>query len=265
MTFKPERCGSSLASAASCGDTPGIELLDPEPAASPGDTSAGLITPEYVKSDQAALVGFVRQYMSFLKPTTLNRMIKAIQKPQNKLFNRLYPEILNIEDGSYICLSSDLWAKGKSQRQIVDAVNRQTSPAQLQELFAYFTNPLRLCDKRGREYIGPPPLERVVNRGHLVLTFEYDPDRNEREFLEHQIRWSIAGTDKRCRLESSTMLCVSSGISATLKSSGRGTSRSTFISSSTAGISLVAALPARSRFPREPSQKSRTASFCVQG
>jgi hypothetical protein len=201
MTFKPERCGSSLASAASCGDTPGIELLDPEPAASPGDTSAGLITPEYVKSDQAALVGFVRQYMSFLKPTTLNRMIKAIQKPQNKLFNRLYPEILNVRDGSYICLSNDLWAKGKSQRQIVDAVNRQTSPAQLQELFAYFTNPLRLCDKRGREYIGPPPLERVVNRGHVVLTFEYDPDGNQREFLEQQIRWSIAGTDKRCRLD----------------------------------------------------------------
>jgi hypothetical protein len=93
MKFEPERCGSSLASAASCGgDAPGIELLDPEPAASPGDTSAGLIMPAYVKSDQAALVGFVRQYMSFLKPTTLNRMIKAIQKPQNKLFNRLYPE-----------------------------------------------------------------------------------------------------------------------------------------------------------------------------
>ena len=201
MTFEPERCGNSLASAASCGDTPGIELLDPEPAASSGDTSAGQIIPAYVKSDQAALVGFVRQYMSFLKPTTLNRMIKAIQKPQNKLFNRLYPEILNVRDGSYICLSDDLWAKGKSQGQIEDAVNRQTAPAQLQELFSYFTNPMRLCDKRGREYIGPPPLERVVNRGHLVLTFEYDPDRNEREFLEQQIRWSIAGTDKRCRLD----------------------------------------------------------------
>ena len=181
MTFEPERCGSSLASAASYGDA-SSKLLDPEPAASPGSSSADLIVPAYVKSDQAALVGFVRQYMSFLKPTTVNRMIKAIQKPQNKLFNRLSPEILNIQDGSYICLSSDLWAKGKSQGQIEDAVNRQTSPAQLQELFAYFTNPLRLCDKCGREYIGPPPLERVVNRGHLVLTFEYDPDRNEREF-----------------------------------------------------------------------------------
>ena len=265
MAFEPDRCGSSLASAASYGDAPGIELHDPEPAPSPGDTSAGLIMPAYVKSDQAVLVGFVRQYMSFLKPTTLNRMIKAIQKPQNKLFNRLYPEILNIEDGSYMCLSSDLWAKGKSQGQIEDAVNRQTSPAQLQELFAYFTNPLRLCDKRGSEYIGPPPLERVVNRGHVVLTFEYDPDGNQREFLEQQIRWSIAGTDKRCRLESSTMLCVSSGISATLKSSGRGTSRSTFMSSSTAGISLVTALPARSRFHRVRTPKSRTASFCVPG
>ena len=122
MTFEPERCGSSLASAASYADAPGIELLDPEPAASPGDTSAGRIMPAYVKSDQAALVGFVRQYMSFLKPTTLNRMIKAIQKPQNQLFNRLYPDILNIEAGSYICLSNDLLAKGKSQGQIEDAI-----------------------------------------------------------------------------------------------------------------------------------------------
>jgi hypothetical protein len=136
-----------------------------------------------------------------LRPTTLNRMIKAIQKPHNKLFNRLYREILNIEDGSYICLSNDLWAKGKSQEPIEDAVYRQIGPSRLQERFPYFTNPLRLCEKRGIEYIGPPPLERIVNRGLVVLTFEYDPDRNEREFLEQQIRWSIAGTDKRCRLD----------------------------------------------------------------
>ena len=70
--FEPKRCGSSLASAASCSDARGIELLDPEPAASPGSSSADLIVPAYVKSDQAALVGFVRQYMSFLRPTTPN-------------------------------------------------------------------------------------------------------------------------------------------------------------------------------------------------
>jgi hypothetical protein len=86
MTFEPKRCGSSLASATSYGDTPGIELIDAKAEASASDTSAGQIIPAYVKSDQAALVGFVRQYMSFLKPTTLNRMIKAIQKPQNKFF-----------------------------------------------------------------------------------------------------------------------------------------------------------------------------------
>jgi hypothetical protein len=129
MTFEPERCGSSLASAASCGDTSGIELLDPEPAASPGDTSAGLIMPAYVRTNQAELVGFVRQYMSFLRPTSLNRMIKATQRPHNKLFNRLYPEILNNENGSYICLSNDLWARGKSQGQIEDAINHQIGPS----------------------------------------------------------------------------------------------------------------------------------------
>jgi hypothetical protein len=128
-------------------------------------------------------------------------MIKAILKPENKLFNRLYPEILNIEDGSYICLSNDLWAKGKGQGQIEDAINRQIGPSRLQERFQFFTNPLRLCEKRGIEYIGPPPLERILNRGLVMLTFEYDPERNEREFLEQQIRWSIAGTDKQCRLD----------------------------------------------------------------
>src|ERR1700757_4201123 len=129
MTFEPERCGSSLASAASYGDAPGIELHDPEPATSASDTSAGLLMPAYVKSDQAALVGFVRQYMSFLKPTTLNRIIKGIEKPQNQLFNRLYPDILNIEAGSYICLSKDLLVKRKSQGQIEDAISRQIGPS----------------------------------------------------------------------------------------------------------------------------------------
>jgi hypothetical protein len=112
MTFEPKRCGSSPAFAASCGDTSGIELLDPEPAASPGDTSAGLIMPAYVRTNQAELVGFVRQYMSFLRPTSLNRMIKAIQRPHNKLFNRLYPEILNNENGSYICFVERRLGKG---------------------------------------------------------------------------------------------------------------------------------------------------------
>jgi hypothetical protein len=129
MTFEPERGGSSLASAASCGDASGIELLDPGPAARPGDTPAGLIVPSYVRADQAELVGFVRQYMSFLRPTSLNRMIRAIQRPNNQLFNRLYPEILNIEDGSYIGLSNDLWAKGKSQEQIEDAICGQIGSA----------------------------------------------------------------------------------------------------------------------------------------
>ena len=147
------------------------------------------------------MLDFVRRHMSFLRATSLNRMIKAIEKPCNQLFNRIYPEILNIEDGSYICLSNDLFAQGKSQEQIESAINRQMAPSRLQEGFPYFTNPLLLCEKRGREYTGPPPLERIVNRGQVVLTFEYDPDRNARDFLEQQIRWSIAGTDKRCRLD----------------------------------------------------------------
>jgi hypothetical protein len=188
MTFDPNRCGSTPAYADTCGDATCAKPIDPEPTTSADDTSARQIIPAYLKSDQAALVRFVREHMSFLRPTSLNRMIKAIDKPQNKLFNRLYPEILNIEDGSYICLSNDLLTKGKSQRQIEWAINSQIEPSGLQEGFPYFTNPLRLCEKRLGEYIGPPPLERVVNRGHVVLTFEYDPARDEREFLEQQIR-----------------------------------------------------------------------------
>jgi hypothetical protein len=96
---------------------------------------------------------------------------------------------------------TELFAKGKSQAQIEDAINRQIGRSRLQERFQYFTNPMRLCERRGTDYIGPPPLERIVNRGFVVLTFEYDPDHNEHEFLEQQIRWSIAGTDRRCRLD----------------------------------------------------------------
>jgi hypothetical protein len=201
MIFDANPCGSSSAFADTCGGPTGSKSIDPEPAATPGGTPAANIIPAYLKSDQAALLGFVRRHMSFLRATSVNRMIKAVEKPHNKLFNRLYPEILNFEDGSYICLSNDVFAKGKSQAQIETAINRQTAPSQLQEGFPYFTNPLLFCEKRGGEYIGPPPLERIVNRGQVVLTFEYDPDRNAREFLEQQIRWSIAGTDKRCRLD----------------------------------------------------------------
>jgi hypothetical protein len=201
MIFDPNQCGSSSASADRCGDATCSKSIDPVPATNSGATSAGNIIPAYVKSDQVALLGFVRRHMSFLRATSLNRMIKAIEKPQNKLFDRLYPEILNIAEGSYICLSNDLFAKGKSQEQIETAINRQMAPSRLQERFPFFTNSLQLCERRGAEYIGPPPLERVINRGQVVLTFEYDPDRGEREFLEQQIRWSIAGSNKRCRLD----------------------------------------------------------------
>jgi hypothetical protein len=165
MIFDANPCGSSSAFADTCGDPTGSKSIDREPATNSGATSARNIIPKYLKSDQAALLGFVRRHMSFLRATSLNRVIKAIEKPQNKLINRLYPEILNIEAGSYICLSNDLFAKGKSQDQIESAINRETAPSRLQEQFPYFTNPLRLCDKRSDEYIGPPPLERIVNRG----------------------------------------------------------------------------------------------------
>ena len=130
MTFDPNRCGSDPAYADTCGDA--IQAIEPKSATHSIDTAARQIIPAYLESDQAALVDIVRQYMSFLKATSLNRMIKAITKPQNQLFNRLYPEILNIEDGSYICLSNDLWAKGKSQGQIEAAINHQIAPSRLQ-------------------------------------------------------------------------------------------------------------------------------------
>jgi hypothetical protein len=199
MKFDSHSGGSDPAYADTCGDV--IQAIEPKSATHSVDAAARQIIPAYLESDREALVDFVRQHLSFLRPTSLNRMIKAIKRPQNQLFNRLYPEILNIEDGSYICLSNDLLAKSKSQGQIVGAMNRQIVPSRLQERFPYFTNPLRLCEERGREYTGPPPMERIANRGQVVLTYEYDPDRNERDFLEQQIRWSIAGTDKRCLLD----------------------------------------------------------------
>src|SRR6516164_437706 len=98
MKLDPDQCGTSPAFADTCGDATATQPADP--ATSSSSTSAGQIIPAYLKSDQPALTSFVRQYMPFLKTTSLNRIIKAIEKPQNKLFNLLYPEILNIEDGS---------------------------------------------------------------------------------------------------------------------------------------------------------------------
>jgi hypothetical protein len=76
MTFDPNRCGSFSASADTCGSATRSKSIYPEPATSAGNTSAGHIIPAYVKSEPAALVGFVRQHMSFLRATSLNRMIK---------------------------------------------------------------------------------------------------------------------------------------------------------------------------------------------
>jgi hypothetical protein len=83
MTFEPERCGSSLASTDTGGDAADAKPIDGAPATSSRSPTAGQITPANVKSEQAALLGFVRAYLSFLRPTSLNRMIKAIEKPQN--------------------------------------------------------------------------------------------------------------------------------------------------------------------------------------
>src|SRR5690348_6065111 len=187
MTFDPNRCGSDPACVDKCGDA--IQAIEPKSATRSVEATARQIIPAYLVTDQEALVDFVRRHLSFLRPTSLTRMIKAIKRPQNQLFNRLYPEILNMKERSYICLSNDLWAKGKSQGQIEAAINHQIAPSRLQERFPYFTNPLRLCEERSGEYTGPPPLERITNRGQIVLTYEYDPDRNERDFLEQQIRW----------------------------------------------------------------------------
>jgi hypothetical protein len=140
MKLNTNRCGRSAASTDTSSHATTAKPVALKPATSSRPTSAGQIIPAYLKSDQTALIAFVRQYMSFLQSTSLNRMIKAIEKPQNKLFNRLYPEILNTKDGSYICLSNDLRAKGKSQRQIESAIKRQIGPSELQEKFPYFTN-----------------------------------------------------------------------------------------------------------------------------
>jgi hypothetical protein len=113
MKFDSHSSGSDPAYAETCGDA--IQAIEPKSATHSIDAAGRPIIPAYLGSDQEALVRFVRQYMSFLRATSLNRMIKAIKRPQNQLFNRLYPEILNIEDGAYICLSNDLLAKGKSQ------------------------------------------------------------------------------------------------------------------------------------------------------
>src|SRR6266481_3423933 len=50
MKFDPNRCGSFSASADTCGNATCSKPIDPEPATSTGNISAGHITPSYVKS-----------------------------------------------------------------------------------------------------------------------------------------------------------------------------------------------------------------------
>src|SRR5262249_11840667 len=133
MKLDQNQCGTSRAFADTCGNPISAAPVILDSATS--SRSAGQIIPAYLKTEQTALVGFVHQYLSFLRTTSLNRIIKAIEKPQNKLFDRLFPEILNADAQSYICLSSDVFAKGKSQRQIESAISREIGPSQLQEVF----------------------------------------------------------------------------------------------------------------------------------
>ena len=94
MKFDSHSSGRDPAYADTCGDA--IQAIEPKSATHSVDAAARQIIPVYLESDQAALVDLVRQHLSFLRASSLNRMIKAIKKPQNQLFNRLYPEILNI-------------------------------------------------------------------------------------------------------------------------------------------------------------------------
>jgi hypothetical protein len=84
-------------------------------------------------------------------------------------------------------------------------------------------------------------------------------------FLEQQIRWSIAGTDKRCRLDVLYDALCGFRDFRRLEVVWSGNKSCHPHTSSIAGISLVAALSAISKFHRVRTPRSRTASCFVRG
>jgi hypothetical protein len=152
------------------------------------------IVPAYLHSYRPEFGALIERHMAFLPKKSRNRMINALEKPNNRLFTELRPHLLDIENRSYVCLAKNQYLDLKSQHNVVRALQHGLPPESLQERYPYFTNPMILCDLQDGVYCGPAPKERIANRGLVVFTFEYDPTTNQQEFFDEQIRWSIAGT-----------------------------------------------------------------------
>ncbi len=197
MTSDPTSGGITPASPADPRDQRHTNSASTAKTVEPASTAKprSVIIPFYLQRDRQKLIDLVEHYMGFLQPTSLNRMLKAIRNPVNDLFAELYPQLFDESSGSYICLTDDVFTKSKNQEQIARAIDNGVAPERLQEKFPYFTNPLLFCEQHAGSYCGPAPMERITNRGQVVLTFEYDPETDGRDFFEKQIRWSIGGTN----------------------------------------------------------------------
>lgn len=171
------------------------------PIRNPDADYTSRVIPSYVERKSKELCEFVNEYFAYLPATSRNRLLNAIQKPKNYLFNDIYRELLNQDDGSYICLSDRVNVTLRNQGQVSTAFKESVTEINLQGRFTYFTNPLLLCELKDGKYCGPAASKRVVNRGQAVLTFEYDPSAEERAFLDEQIRWSIASTSGKSKLD----------------------------------------------------------------
>jgi hypothetical protein len=127
----------------------------------------------------------------------LNRIVNAIKVGQNGLFSRLVDNVYEPDRRTYLCFSEHVYLDLKSQGPVQNALVNGWE--KFQARFPFFTNSFAFCELNGGRYCGPAPKTRVTNSGKLVLTFEWDVE--DPKFLDEQIRWTIAGSDKKTALD----------------------------------------------------------------
>jgi hypothetical protein len=158
----------------------------------------GVIRPSYLgEHGEAWSVEVGRVLEGRIEKKSLNRILNAIKVGQNGLFNRLVDTVYEPDRRTYLCFSEHVYLDLKNQGPVENALVHGWE--EFQGRFPFFTNAFAFCELNDGRYCGSAPKTRVTNSGKLVLTFEWDVA--DSKFLDQQIRWSIAGSDKKSPLD----------------------------------------------------------------
>jgi hypothetical protein len=145
----------------------------------------------YVREDAEDCV---RQYLSFLPPKALSRIVNSIKKPKSKLLSFLSGTMYDAQEKTYLPLTSTPWIPGYNHEQTFEQFIKGTPLAKVGgQGIQYFANTLEVPKKDGDGRYVPPPSQRIINCGVYVHTFEIDPSENFQDALAEQILWAVGG------------------------------------------------------------------------